>query len=251
MGKSLQEKVFAKPDLRDYYIPFKSTGLNQQVLGDIAKYGGFLKEFDTEEKVRRYKDSILHDQFSEILGEENSPFIPTEKNQAIFNTQAKPYKIEDTDTPEQKAFKEVGNRLIKFKGGLPEPDFMRRVIGGTMTNGWAKFLTGTDVSSLFEDFEINDDGVTFQGEKLNVDADKLKTLSDFVLRTSGQDAEIPFWEKVAQTTLSLSFDLPLMFATGAVAGVAMKASGTVLPALMESTEFFPRLIGHAKQQKLK
>lgn len=74
--------------------------------------------------------------------------VPLENMQAIFNPLADKIDIEETDAPKQRLYKELYNKLVEYGGKLPEPEFLRRTLGMSMSSGWINMTTGTDPISL-------------------------------------------------------------------------------------------------------
>ena len=224
-----------------------SLNLASEQMQQFAQSDAFLANFKTPSDIEEYKNYVLDTQF-QSMGV-TSPFTVLDKGRAIFNQEAEPLDFSTEDTPEQIAYKDINNRLVKYGGRLPEPDFLRKTFGNSMTAQWIKLITDEDVSEMYGNFGVSDKGITYDGKKLNLTPEQSKTISDYINRNTGADAETSFLDKIAETAVSLSFDLPLMALTGGIASGAMKAT-QVTAALARSTNFFPRLLGQVVQQSV-
>lgn len=235
-------------DFSNVQVPYRSSGVDESNLQQVAQNDYFLQNFKTPSDIEEYKNFIINESFNK-LGID-SPYTVTGGYKAQFDKEAEPISQLDTDTPEVKAFKEIRNRLVRFGGKLPEAEFMHKAFSHSMTAGWIKLLTGNDdVMDLYGGFSVTDDGYKFKGQKLKLDDQELKLVSDFINRSSGQVTPDTFWDKVGQTAVGLSFDLPLLTLTGGIAGGVMKA-GTVTQALSKSTDIASRLLGQVVQQSI-
>src|SRR5690606_29440391 len=112
----------------------------------------FLSNFKTPQDIEEYTNFQLMNEFS-ALGL-TPPFEQVGDYRARFNPNFVIPDTEKIETPEQEAYATIRERLVQNRGGLPEPAWIKRVVGGTMTAGWAKFLTGTDISDMMGDFGV-------------------------------------------------------------------------------------------------
>jgi len=222
-------------------------GRTDKVIADIVRNEAFTSMFPTDEDKEKFANYRLNSALKEKIGE--SPYLETEPFKADFNPEAKKVKINEDDSPDVKAFKEMNNRLVRFGGKLPEPDFLRRTFGSSMTNDWLKLLSGKDYSDTFGSFSMAEDGIRYKGEKLNLNAEQNDLISKYILRNTGQEHEKDFIDNVAETFVSLTWDLPLLMLTGAASSGAMKATALTRN-LVKSSSVFQRTMGQVLQQSV-
>uniref|UniRef100_A0A6H1ZEX8 Uncharacterized protein n=1 Tax=viral metagenome TaxID=1070528 RepID=A0A6H1ZEX8_9ZZZZ len=206
-----------------------------------------LQGFDNEVDIQQYKKFKLHEFLETNIG--TSPYIQIGDNRAVFNPKAEILESKDEDDPKMQAYKGLHNRLVKFQGGVPEPNFMRRALGTNMTAGWAELVAGFNPFDGLEGMRITDKGIAYKGNELDLSPEENKVFSDYVMRTSGLDEELPFWEKVGIKALGLVFDLPLMAIASRISAPIVGRNAT-LSAMMKSKEFLPRVLGSSIQQAL-
>lgn len=245
MGK---QNPFGGADFMDIPLPYRSSGVDEQNLQQVAMNDVFLQHFKTPSDIEEHKNYIVSENFSKMGLP--SPYISSGEYRAVFNPNAPLLSKDMLDTPEKEAFGEIYNRLVKFGGKLPEASFMHKAFGTSMTAGWIKLLTGNDdFMDLYAGFSITEDGYKFKGKKLKLNDEENKLISDFISRTSGEAEPDAFWDKVAQTAVGLSFDLPLLMLSGGIAGGIMKGT-QVTSALSKSTDIAGRLLGQVLQQSI-
>jgi len=172
-----------------------------------------------------YNNYVLSKEFESILGipKNENVFVENGTENAKFNSKVKPIIIQEEDKPEKKAFATIFNQIVAGKGYV-NSSFAQRTFNSSMTGGWAKSL-GIDkligVDGGLSDFSFQEDGVYFDGHKLSLAPLEAKTIYDFAGRVTDADKEKSFFDKTAEASVSMLWDLPLMYATEALtAGMA-------------------------------
>jgi len=218
--------------------------LEQQVIAQDA----FLQNFKTPSDIEEYHNFLRGNVFQESIG--FNPYIPSGESKAVFNPEQELLKPPENGefTPEQSAMRDMFNRLVTFKGKIPEPAFLSKIVSQSMTNGWARLL-GADLVGLTRGFGVTSDGITYQGKKLKLKPKETQILSQYINRLSGADEDKDFFDTFVEVAASLTFDLPLLYLTGGIAGGVMKV-GSVASVLGKSSSLMSRFLGNAVQQSI-
>lgn len=234
------------PPLRGFdpaQIEFQSI-LEQQIIDNDA----FLQNFKTPTDIEEYHNFLRGNVFQESLGV--NPYTITGEFKAVFNVEQELLKpLENGElTPEQSAMRDMLNRLVTFKGRIPEPAFLSKIISQSMTNGWARLL-GADLVGLTRGFGVTEEGIIYKGKKLKLKPEQSRMLSGYINRISGAEENKDFFDTFVETAASLTFDLPLLYLTGGIAGGILK-TGSVTSALLKSSSLMSRFLGNALQQSI-
>jgi len=243
IGDNNRPKTVAKA-----FAGFAPSVGNVSLIDNIIQNSEFMRYYKTPEDISEFKNYIVQTQLQGVLGDQSNVFKIIDNGKAIFNPNAKPLELLDTDTPEVQAFKTIHNELVTKRGKVREPSFIEQAISNSMTAGWLN-LMGKDMAEPFDGFGVTKDGYTFKGEKLNLNPSQARVLGDFVQRLTGQAKNDTMLDKIGRTALSLTFDLPLMFLTGGIASGIVNRSAA-LSVLTKSTDMLPRLLGQAAQQAI-
>ena len=179
-----------------------------------------------------------------------NPFHTIRKGRSIFDPTVEPVAIVDADSKKNKAFKELHNNLVKYKGRIPSADFLQRSFSHSMTADWMRFLdVMEDPFETGASFMFTENGMTYQGDELKLTSDEQMLFSDYVEKLSGEDRDISFLEKVGTTALSLVWDTPLLYMSNLAARGVMKSSH-LGKALLNTTTFKGRALGQIAQQAI-
>jgi hypothetical protein len=235
------------------YTPQNSV---YDTIRDIESTVGYETDYNTPEMKSKLYNKAVNDMLVNTVG--ISPFNKEEREDDLvqyeFDNNAVELEENEEDVPELKAAKNLYNRLVTNKGALPEQEFVTRAFANSMTGGWARLL-GLD--SYDDGFELTSKGITYDGDLLKLKPTDAAIFSDSMRRFNAEDRDKSFGEKVGETVTALMWDMPLLAASGALSGAAMKGTQigaallrTEIGALSTSKDVAMRVVGQMAQQSI-
>lgn len=233
-------------------LPDLTSALNKSAMDyeKIIANDKFLSLFNTPEDYQDFSNyqigSVLEDKLGINPFDEYAPY----KAKFRLDDEHKILEIsEETDDPKTKAYKDIYNDLIRNKGAVASPAFWRKAIGNSMTNGYVSLFAGKDLVSKLGDFSVTQDGIRYDGHKLDLDADDLDLFNKYISRVTGEDEEKTFFDNVLEIGASLIVDMPLLLATSAISSGAVALGGrTIGQALNLSNKGFGKVISNLTHQ---
>jgi len=168
---------------------------------------------------------------------------------------AKPL-IEKDYGEEQQPFVKIYNDIIE-NGGITKvkpsklwgSSFLAGAVNNSMTNGWYKLFTGSNMADDLGSLKMKEDGFYYDGHKLNLNDFENKLVNDYVTRKTGADST-DFLDKIGQTFGSLMVDMPLIMLSSYAASGVLGSMGSMGKALTQADSFFGRLYGQSIQQAI-